>query len=180
MIYDKRNRNNIDKLGDNTKRKALVWYEFCIKEGVNILIYETIRTKETQREYVNKGASKTMKSYHLVGQALDFVPISSKGEALWNGYNDDKIKKIINYAIQLGFVWGGNWKKFVDKPHLQYEYRGYGTDTFGKPSSEQLTMEFEDLVQRTLRGEFGNGNERKKKLGSKYNDVQIAINNMLK
>ncbi|EAE2905586.1 M15 family peptidase, partial [Listeria monocytogenes] len=31
--------------------------------------------------------------------------------------------------------WGGDWSGFVDNPHLQFNYKGYGTDTFGKGAS---------------------------------------------
>ena len=130
MIYDKRNRENISKLAKHTRQKALQWYEYCVKNNIEILIYETIRTKEKQREYVEKGVSKTMKSYHLVGQALDFVPVDNKGRALWNGYDLPHVKKAIQYAKQLGFTWGGEWKTFQGRPHLQYEHNGYGTDTY--------------------------------------------------
>lgn len=41
-----------------------------------------------------------------------------------------RCKKAIKEAKRLGFEWGGDWKNFVDKPHLQYYYKGYGTDTF--------------------------------------------------
>lgn len=36
--------------------------------------------------------------------------------------------------------------------------------------------DLDDLVRRTLRGEFGNGAERKKALGNRYSEVQRAIN----
>jgi len=177
MYYDKRNRNNIKKLANNTRKKALQWYEFCVKNNINILVYETIRDEKTQRENVQKGVSQTMKSYHLVGQALDFVPVNSKGETLWNGYGASDIKKAIEHAKKLGFEWGGDWKGFIDKPHLQYNYNGYGSDSFDKPSNnEQITMDIENLVKRTIRGDFGNGEERKRKLGSNYQRVQDIIN----
>lgn len=130
MIYDERNRQNIAKLADNTKVATLKWYQYCIDNGIQILIYETIRSVETQRQNVAKGASQTMKSYHLVGQALDFVPVNDKGTALWNGYNSKDIKKAFDYARKLGFECGHDWG--WDSPHLQYNYKGYGTDTFGK------------------------------------------------
>lgn len=130
LFYFQRNLDNIAKLADNTKAKALKWHEFLVKNDIDILIYETIRTEAKQRENVNKGASQTMKSYHLVGQALDFVPVNSKGETLWNGYGAADVKKAIKEAKRLGFEWGGDWKSFIDKPHLQYNYKGYGTDTF--------------------------------------------------
>ncbi|EKN68084.1 L-alanyl-D-glutamate peptidase [Schinkia azotoformans LMG 9581] len=132
LTYYKRNLENIDKLADHTKIVALKWHDYLVKNDINILIYETIRTVEMQRENVRKGASKTMKSYHLVGQALDFVPVDSKGQSDWKGYDNPKIKQAIIEAKRLGFEWGGDWKSFIDKPHLQFNHKGYGTDTFGK------------------------------------------------
>lgn len=128
MYYKQRNLDNIALLATNTRTAALKWHDFCVANNINVLIYETIRSEEKQREYVNSGASKTMQSYHLVGQALDFVPVNSKGTALWNGYGAAGVKKVIAEAKRLGFVWGGDWKGFVDKPHLQFNYKGYGTD----------------------------------------------------
>jgi len=130
MKYDSRNRKNLNNLGDKTKVAAYKWYQYCLNNGIEVLIYETIRTVETQREYVNKGASQTMKSYHIVGQALDFVPIKSDGLEDWNGYKKEPWASAIRYAKQIGFEWGGDWKGFVDSPHLQFNLSGYGTDTF--------------------------------------------------
>lgn len=139
LIYQKRNLENIEKLADNTKAKAKAWHDFLEKNEIEILIYETIRTEAQQRENVAKGASQTMKSYHLVGQALDFVPVDSKGKTLWSGYGSAKVKKAIAEAKRLGFEWGGDWTSFVDKPHLQYNHKGYGTDTFtGKTVSTSV------------------------------------------
>ncbi|EJR22431.1 SH3 domain-containing protein [Bacillus cereus] len=139
MKYHNRNVSNLNKLADNTKAAAFKWYQYCINNGIEVLIYETIRTVEQQREYVRKGASQTMRSYHLVGQALDFVPIQSNGTEDWNGYNKEPWASAIRYAKQMGFEWGGDWKGFVDSPHLQYNYKGYGTDTFGKGAQNVVT-----------------------------------------
>lgn len=139
MKYHNRNVSNLNKLADNTKAAAFKWYQYCIDNGIEVLIYETIRTVEQQREYVRKGASQTMRSYHLVGQALDFVPIQSNGTEDWNGYNKEPWASAIRYAKQIGFEWGGDWKRFVDSPHLQYNYKGYGTDAFGKGAQNVVT-----------------------------------------
>ncbi|HCW3157744.1 TPA: M15 family metallopeptidase [Listeria monocytogenes] len=129
--YYSRSLENVNKLADNTKaaaRKLLDWAE---NSGIEVLIYETIRTKEQQSANVASGASQTMRSYHLVGQALDFV--MAKGKTVnWGGYRSANAKKFIAKAKALGFTWGGDWDGFVDNPHLQFEYKGYGTDTFGK------------------------------------------------
>ncbi|EAE7991384.1 M15 family peptidase [Listeria monocytogenes] len=132
--YYSRSLANVNKLADNTKaaaRKLLDWSE---NNGIEVLIYETIRTKEQQAANVNSGASQTMRSYHLVGQALDFA--MTKGKTVdWGAYRSDKGKKFVAKAKALGFEWGGDWSGFVDNPHLQFNYKGYGTDTFGKGAS---------------------------------------------
>ncbi|WP_418298726.1 DUF5776 domain-containing protein [Listeria monocytogenes] len=132
--YYSRSLANVNKLADNTKaaaRKLLDWSE---SNGIEVLIYETIRTKEQQAANVASGASQTMRSYHLVGQALDFVMTKSK-TVDWGAYRSDKGKKFVAKAKALGFEWGGDWSGFVDNPHLQFNYKGYGTDTFGKGAS---------------------------------------------
>ncbi len=135
--YYSRSLANVNKLADNTKavaRKLLDWSE---NNGIEVLIYETIRTKEQQAANVANGASQTMRSYHLVGQALDFV--MAKGNTVnWGGYRSANAKKFIAKAKALGFTWGGDWDGFVDNPHLQFEYKGYGTDTFGKGASANV------------------------------------------
>ncbi|HAC4029470.1 TPA_asm: M15 family peptidase [Listeria monocytogenes] len=132
--YYSRSLANVNKLADNTKaaaRKLLDWSE---NNGIEVLIYETIRTKEQQAANVNSGASQTMRSYHLVGQALDFA--MTKGKTVdWGAYRSDKGKKFVAKGKSLGFEWGGDWSGFVDNPHLQFNYKGYGTDTFGKGAS---------------------------------------------
>ncbi|WP_214855033.1 M15 family metallopeptidase [Exiguobacterium sp. s130] len=127
MYYDKRNRAALAELAPNTKKAALKWYDFLIKNDIELLIYDARRTYAEQLANVRSGASQTMTSYHLVGQALDFVPITN-GKADWAGYGRADIKKALAEAKRLGFEWGGDWASFVDKPHLQYNYKGYGSD----------------------------------------------------
>lgn len=127
--YHSRNVSNLNKLGDATKKLAFIWYSWIVENKIDILIYETIRTVEQQKKNVAKGASQTMKSYHIVGQALDFVPIIN-GKEGWSSYKTRPFLTAIEKAVQLGFESGLYWKGFVDSPHLQYNYKGYGTDTF--------------------------------------------------
>nr|WEY95971.1 hypothetical protein P5641_20485 [Bacillus subtilis] len=108
MYYYSRNMDNMDninKLADNTKAAAKKLLAYAEKNKIGVLIYGTIRTEAQQRQNVNKGVSQTMKSYHLVGQALDFVPTGgySKSDTKWNGYGTANIKKFIAYAKSIGF-----------------------------------------------------------------------------
>lgn len=175
LFYDKRNRENLKKLAIHTKTAALKWYEYCVSNNINILIYETIRTEAKQREYVASGASQTMKSYHRVGQALDFVPVDTNGNCLWSDYGTSEIKKVISYAKSLGFEWGGDWKGLVDKPHLQFNYKGYGTDPFEvtstpvKHSGNDNVAEF----QAWLNKNYGTGLKTDGLYGSKTKTAAI-------
>lgn len=43
----------------------------------------------------------------------------------------------------------------------------------------QITNSIEELVQKVIAGEYGNGEERKQKLGSSYDEVQRRVNEIL-
>ena len=179
MYYDSRNRGNLEKLADHTKIAAYKWYEWVKDNGYNILIYETIRTKAQQQANVRSGASQTMRSYHLVGQALDFVFVDQKGQTLWSINEYTKRIKVINKAKELGFTWGGDWdndgnwrdESFLDSPHLQYEYRGYGTDTFGKVKVKGVQTGMASNEFNTLLARINSLNEELNKLKSSKADV---------
>lgn len=167
MIYDTRNRTNLNKLADHTKLAAIKWYDYCINNQIQVLIYETIRTVEKQKENIANGKSQTMRSYHLVGQALDWVLVDANGTALWNGYKTPNADKVINYAKKLGFVSGRDWG--WDAPHLQYEHKGYGTDTFGKfkENGGDLTMSQYNQLKEMITVLQKENTELKKQLENK-------------
>lgn len=90
-------------------------YDFGITEG--------IRTLKRQKELVAQGKSKTLKSYHLVGKAVD-IKIYVNGEITWDfKYYKEVANHIKEVAKKLGYVitWGGDWKTFKDGPHFQIE-----------------------------------------------------------
>ncbi|MCK2000740.1 transglycosylase SLT domain-containing protein [[Brevibacterium] frigoritolerans] len=142
--YHERNLAAIEELGEHTQDKAREWYQYCLDNNINILITDGMRTLEQQKEYLRTGKSKTLRSYHLVGQALDFTPVVD-GKLNWNAYGNEDIKKAIAKARELGFIWGADWdndgssadESFIDSPHLQYNYKGYGTDTLDTDNNEE-------------------------------------------
>ena len=90
-------------------------YDFIVVEG--------LRSKETQTEYVKKGVSKTMNSYHLTGHAVDLAPLEN-GAIDWNNKKGqfDAVAKAMKQAakeLNVQIEWGGDWVRFVDKPHFQ-------------------------------------------------------------
>jgi len=70
-----------------------------------------IRTKDEQRELVNKGASQTMKSRHITGEAVDLMAyLGSRGSWELNLYDNiaDAMKEA---AIEsdVSIKWGAAW-----------------------------------------------------------------------
>lgn len=111
------------------------------KSSHPFVVNEGLRTRERQVQLVNSGASKTMNSKHLTGDAVDLWPIDpatkkklpsdaafprgsaearAADKALW-----DALRKI-SVAVKaeaskrgIKVVWGGDWKSFPDGPHFE-------------------------------------------------------------
>ena len=97
----------------------------CKEAGLNVKVTETVRDDEYQRYLAANGyASKTATrpTFHSVKAGLAFdICKNVKGHE----YDDlsffDRCGQI---AKQVGFSWGGDWKSFPDKPHIQWDAHG--------------------------------------------------------
>ena len=111
----------LDGLQAEFKLKIEKLIERIKKEQLPIYVFETTRTKERQRELVKIGSSKTMKSKHIEGLAVDFV-VKINGLWTWDTSYKDVLniyKRFGELAVEEGLTWGGNWDNFVDMPHVQ-------------------------------------------------------------
>lgn len=100
-----------------TEALKLSQYDFGITEGV--------RSIERQKELLKEKKTKTLKSYHLTGKALDVIMYDEYGRGTWEEKYYQYLNKIIQeLADKKGYTitWGGNWKTLVDCPHFQIEY----------------------------------------------------------
>lgn len=91
------------------------------------IITEGMRTIERQRELFAKGLSKTMKSRHIVGMAVDFAPLISN-EVTWKWPAFPPVANAFKQAakeLNVPIVWGGDWKSFKDGPHIELDGRVY-------------------------------------------------------
>lgn len=100
-------------------------FEEVVKEhDCTVLEYGGKRTMEEQAELVAKGASHTMQSNHLTGNALDIMPYPVD----WQ--DKERLLAFATYvlakAIEMGIKvrWGGlfklkNGKPFFDGPHWE-------------------------------------------------------------
>lgn len=88
---------------------------------IDFTVLEGLRTKERQIQLVDKGASKTLNSYHLTGHAVDIAPLVN-GKVTWDWAYYRQLAPVIKQAaVDLGvnITWGGDWKSFPDGPHWQ-------------------------------------------------------------
>jgi len=78
---------------------------------VDFGVVEGVRTVERQTELVNSGASKTMKSRHITGEAVDLMAYLN-GRASWELSLYDDIADAMRDAatdLQVPIRWGGAW-----------------------------------------------------------------------
>lgn len=94
---------------------------------VEFAIIEGVRSMKRQRQLVAAGASKTLKSRHLTGHAIDFAPIID-GEISWKWppfhIIADAFKKA-SKELGVAIVWGGDWVSFKDGPHIELDRKVY-------------------------------------------------------
>jgi len=94
---------------------------------VDFIVTEGLRSKKRQRELVAAGASKTLKSRHLTGHAIDFAPVVN-GEVTWKWPPFFLIADAFKRAARelgVAIVWGGDWLRFKDGPHIELDRKAY-------------------------------------------------------
>ena len=88
-------------------------------DGRDLNISEGVRTLERQKILFKEKKSKTLKSKHLTGDAIDVYPIMN-GKIDYSYYPTlVKIGKEIAKERCLSLTWGNDWLTFKDSPHIE-------------------------------------------------------------
>mgnify|MGYP000865302642 CR=1 FL=1 len=98
--------------------------------AIDFAVLEGLRTLETQKEYLKKGATTTLRSRHLTGHAVDLGAYIG-GSIRWEWPLYDKLSEAVLTAskeLDVAVEWGGNWKSFRDGPHFQLSWSAYPAD----------------------------------------------------
>ena len=111
----------------------------------DFIVIEGLRTPERQRELYNQGASRTLKSRHMTGHAVDLLPIGPNGPRFdWPLYN--KLAPAVKKAAKaegVKIVWGGDWVNFKDGPHFELDRSAYPETDWAseeKPKERKLVQ----------------------------------------
>jgi peptidoglycan L-alanyl-D-glutamate endopeptidase CwlK len=123
-VSDAISESRIETLHPSIRNVARNFINEAEKQGIKLRVTSALRTFAEQDELYAQGRTKPGNivtnarggfSNHNFGLAFDVVPIVN-GKAQWNSKDWNKIGQI---GKSFGFVWGGDWKGLVDKPHFE-------------------------------------------------------------
>lgn len=90
---------------------------------VDFMVTEGLRTPERQAALIRAGASRTKRSRHLTGHAVDVAALVD-GQVRWDWLLYPRIAAAFKAAaVRQGtpIVWGGDWPSLRDGPHFELD-----------------------------------------------------------
>jgi peptidoglycan L-alanyl-D-glutamate endopeptidase CwlK len=124
MEFDERSLKKLDGVHADLVRVVRRAAELT---EVDFIVTEGVRTMKRQRELVAAGASRTLASRHLTGHAIDFAPVVGS-EVTWKWPPFFLIADAFKRAAReqgVAIVWGGDWLRFKDGPHIELDRKVY-------------------------------------------------------
>lgn len=94
---------------------------------IDFKITEGLRTAKRQASLVSAGASRTLKSRHLTGHAVDICALVG-GQVRWDWPLYPRIADAFKKAakeLDVEIVWGGDWPTLRDGPHFELSRKVY-------------------------------------------------------
>lgn len=119
-------RRRLEKVHPELSRRIQALLDTLRQHSLQVEVVQGLRTFAEQDGLFAQGRSRPGpivtrarggQSNHNYGLAVDLVPFNN-GQPNWNAPLG-VWTTIGTEAEKLGLEWGGDWKKFVDKPHVQ-------------------------------------------------------------
>lgn len=98
-----------------------------LRTEVDFMITEGLRNPVRQASLVKAGASRTLKSRHLTGHAVDVAALVD-GQVRWDWPLYGRIAEAFKTAARdlgISLTWGGDWTRLRDGPHFELDRRVY-------------------------------------------------------
>jgi peptidoglycan L-alanyl-D-glutamate endopeptidase CwlK len=108
FILGKKSKKNLEGV---RKELVLVTSRAIEVTKVDFMVFEGLRSLTRQRRLVDSGASRTMKSRHLIGEAVDLVPLVDR-KLRWDWplcYIIADAMKEAAIMLRVPITWGGAW-----------------------------------------------------------------------
>jgi peptidoglycan L-alanyl-D-glutamate endopeptidase CwlK len=94
---------------------------------VDFRVTEGLRDAARQATLVKAGASRTLKSRHITGHAIDVAALVD-GQVRWDWPLYPRIAAAFKQAakeVDVEIVWGGDWPTLRDGPHFELSKKVY-------------------------------------------------------
>ena len=109
------------------------------------IVTEGLRTPERQRILIADGKSRTMRSRHITGHAVDLAVLLPEGGVSWERRAYRFLAMSVKAAaVELGIPveWGGEifGERFFDGPHFQLPWKQYPADVPDLDPEGQVTQ----------------------------------------
>lgn len=96
-----------------------------LRTPVDFLITEGLRSPARQAALIRAGASRTLRSRHLTGHAVDVAALV-EGRILWDWPLYPRLAEAFKVAaaeLDTPIVWGGDWASLRDGLHFELDRR---------------------------------------------------------
>lgn len=120
-------RSELNLIGIHPDLEKVIRHALRVSE-IDFSVIEGLRTQDRQKQLFNQGKSKTLKSRHLTGHAVDLAPLVN-GVIPWNHWPYfEKLAMAVKLAARtlgISIIWGGDWTSFKDGPHFELPKKNY-------------------------------------------------------
>lgn len=122
------NSRQLTDLRADVEANCRIFLRLCEAEGLRVLVTQTLRDDEYQAALYAKGrtapgsivTNSKWTTFHGAGLAFDICK-NVKGQEYSDAAFFDRCGAI---AKRVGFSWGGDFKSFPDRPHIQWDAGG--------------------------------------------------------
>lgn len=181
-LLDRSIKNMGNGMHPVVKESALEVIRRAYDECIYVQISSGYRSYAAQNKLYAKGRTapgnivtnaKGGQSNHNFGLAVDYFLVSDDGKrALWTV--NSKWRRVAAIAKSLGFSWGGDWKGFVDYPHLEM--------TGGLTTTQLRAGRKPNLVSKISSGSSSNSSASTHKVvsGDTLSEIAVKYNTTVK
>jgi len=161
---------NLDLIHPILKKKVLQIIDAVAKRGYGIRVAQGLRSMVEQSRLYAQGRTIKGKrvtnapagfSPHNYGCAVDFqltVAVNEKGVMTYFPDKSPVWSIIGEEAKKVGLEWGGSWKKFVDRPHVEIPVLKYGRPLLKLVHGNDLSKVWKE-ADRVFNGQTGSDSE---------------------